>query len=332
MHAPDIRPLVSFSEGTQYHPAPLATLRADMGANFELYLGINTSRGRKYILYKSHDYDLTEERRQYLIDRGVSTLYVTEKDLDPYFGYVDRAVGKVLDSESTPPSEKSHVVYHTTTSLMKHLYERPDSPIILRTNQKMVTHMVNFLASDSRLLRTVVSMFVYDYSLYTHAVNVATISAGMALKIGFQPGRELEQIGQGFLLHDIGKCKLPTEIVSKPGTLTPSEIAQIQRHPAFGVEQMQGRENIESPALEIILHHHEKLSGRGYPHNLSAKDIQMPVRIAVVADVFDALTSHRSYKAALTGFQALKLMQEQMKYELDSECMRALISLLGPSS
>ena len=267
MHVPDIRPLVSFSEGTKYHPAPLATLRADMGADFELYLGVKTSRGLKFVLYKSRDYDLTEERRQYLLERGVSTLYVTEEDLDPYFGYVDRAVGKVLDSESTPPSEKSHLVYHTTTSLMKHLYERPDSPIILRTNQKMVTHMVNFLATDSRLLRTVVSMFVYDYSLYTHAVNVATISTGMALKIGFQPGRDLEQIGQGFLLHDIGKCKLPSEIVSKPGMLTPSELVQIQRHPSFGVEQMQGRENIEPPALEIILHHHEKLSGRGYPHN-----------------------------------------------------------------
>lgn len=331
MHAPDIRPLVSFNEGTQFHPAPLATLYADMGADFELYLGVGPHNARKFVLYKSRDYDLTEERRQYLIENGVATLYVTEKDLTPYFGYVDRTIGKVMESKEAPPSEKSHLLYQTTTSLIKHLYERPDSPIILRTNQKMVSHMISFLASDPRHLRTAASMFAYDYSLYHHAVNVATLSTGIALKIGIHPGQELKQISQGFLFHDIGKCRLRPELVNKPGTLSTNEILEMQRHPNYGVLQLKDRENIDDQTLEVILHHHEKLSGRGYPHNLPAREITMPSRICTVADIFDALTSHRSYKAAMTGFKALKLMREQMKSDLDTECMSALISLLGPS-
>ena len=331
MQVPNIKLAAAVGEGPRFHPAPLVSLRADMGANFELYLGIKTPAGRKYVLYKSRDYDMTEERRLYLIERGVKTLYVTDEDLHSYFGYVDRTVGKVLADEKTHPKEKSEILYQTTTSLMSHLYERPDSPILLQANQKMASHMVGFLATDPRLLRTAVEMFVFDYSLYNHAVNVATISIGIALKMGYKLSRELEQISQGFLFHDIGKCRLPAELLRKPGELTPTEMSEIQRHPHYGVLQMQGRENIEPLSLEVILHHHEKLSGRGYPHNLSGSEVTGPARICAVADIFDALTSHRSYKAALTGFEALKLMQTQMKHELDPDCLPTLISLLGPS-
>jgi HD-GYP domain-containing protein (c-di-GMP phosphodiesterase class II) len=331
MQVPNVTPLVTLSEGLRFHPAPLVTLRPDMDANFELYLGIGTPVGRRYVLYKSRDYDLTEDRRQYLIKRGVTALYVTEEDLHAYFGYVDRAVGTVLASEHTPPREKSQILYQTTASLVSCLFERPDSPVLLRSNQKMVSHMVKFLASDTRLLRATVAMFCCDYSLYHHAVNVATISTGVALQMGYKPGRELEQLGQGFLFHDIGKCQLPTELLKKPGALTASEMAEMQRHPQYGTRQMRGREKIEAPTLEVILHHHEKLSGHGYPDKLGEGEITMPARICAVADIFDALTSHRSYKAGLSGFEALKLMQAEMTSELDSECLLAMISLLGPS-
>ena len=331
MQIPDIRPLVSLNEGVRFHPAPVATLRADLGADFDLYLGVKVLGGRKYVLYKSREYDLTKERRRYLIDQGFTTLYITEEDLDQYLGYVDRAVSRVLASEATPRSEKSEILYQTTTSLMRHLFERPDSPVILHTNQKMVTHTVNCLASDPRMLRSLVSMFVFDYSLYHHSVNVATISVGLAFKMGYAAGSELSQLGYGFLFHDIGKSCLPTGLVRKPGALTPVEMVEMQSHPHHGSLLMQNRENMEPAALDVILHHHEKISGRGYPHNLSGSEVTMPMRISTVADIFDALTSHRSYKPALTGFEALKLMQEQMKYELDPDCIMGLITLLGPS-
>lgn len=331
MHTQKVKLPVGFGKGTRFHPAPLMTLRADMDADFELYLGVRTPAGHKYVLYKSREHNLTEERRHSLVERGVKTLYVTEEGLHSYFGYVDRAVGKVLASEQTPPREKSKILYQTTASLISCLYDRPDSLVLLRVNQKMASHMVSLLASDTRLLRSTVAMFCCDYSLCHHAVNVATISTGLALKMGYRPGPELEQLAQGFLFHDIGKCRLPAELLRKAGELTASEMAEMQRHPQYGVQQMEGRENIEPPSLEIILHHHEKLSGGGYPHNLSASELATPTRISTVADIFDALTSHRSYKAGLSGYEALKLMGSQMKHELDSDCIFALITLLGPS-
>jgi putative nucleotidyltransferase with HDIG domain len=331
MQVSTIQPLTVISDATRFHPAPLATLRPNLGADFDLFLRVRVPGRYRYILFKSREYDLTREQRQHLQDREVTTLYITEEDLHKYFGYVDRAVSKVLTSEVTPPSEKSQILYETTTSLMQHMFERPDSPIILQTNQKMVAHTIDFLASDPRMLRSFVSMFAYDYSLYQHSVNVATISIALAFKLGFAAGSELNQLGYGFLFHDIGKSCLSTGIVRKPGPLTPHEMMEMQSHPQQGMTLMQDREHIEPSALDIILHHHEKISGRGYPHNLSGNEITLPMRISSVADIFDALTSHRSYKRALSGFESLKLMREQMRNDLDPDCIHVLISLLGPS-
>lgn len=302
-----------------------------MGANFDIYLGVETPAGRRYVLYKSREYDLTRERRQFLMEQGIKTLYVTEEDLHSYYGYVQQTVAKVMASESTPVQEKSQIIYQATSSLMQHLFERPESPLLLRSNQKMVEHTVQFLASDMRLLRSLASMFVLDYSLYHHSVNVATISIGTALALGYRQDRELEHLGCGFLFHDIGKNRVPERILRKPGALSPAEMIEMSQHPHYGVLLMRQNETIQPAALDIIQHHHEKITGRGYPDRLTGNEITMPVRISTVADIFDALTSNRSYKKALTGFEALQLMRDKMKQELDDECLLALISLLGPS-
>ncbi|MFH1012027.1 MAG: HD domain-containing phosphohydrolase [bacterium] len=331
MQAVDLRRLASVGTEMRFHPAPLAVLQADMGANFEIYLEVKTAAGRRYVLYKSREYDLTQERREYLLEQGFKTLYVTEEDLHTYYGYVERTVGAVLASEATPPQEKSQMIYQATSSLMQHLFERSDCPILLSTNQKMVVHTVQYLSSDLRLLRSVVSLFVLDYSLFHHSVNVATISIGTALAMGFKPGFELEQLSHGFLFHDIGKNRLPLRILQKSGPLTPDETIEMRQHPHYGMLQMQRHQSIAASALDVIRHHHEKMTGSGYPDRLTKNEIDLPVRICTVADIFDALTSHRPYKRAVTGFDALKLMRERMREDLDDECILALISLLAPA-
>jgi len=331
MQAVDLRRLASVGTEMRYHPAPLAVLKADMGANFEIYLEVKTAAGRRYVLYKSRDYDLTKERREYLLEQGFKTLYVTEEDLHAYYGYIERTVGTVLASEATPPREKLQIIYQATSSLMQHLFERSDSPVLLRSNQKMVVHSIEYLASDLRHLRSMVSLFVLDYSLFHHSVNVAAISIGTALAMGFRPGPELEQLGHGFLFHDIGKNRLPLRILRKSGPLTPDEIIEMRQHPHHGVLQMQRHQNIATSALDVIRHHHEKLTGEGYPDHLARHEIELAVRVCTVADIFDALTSHRCYKRAVSGYDALKLMRERMKSELDDDCILALISLLAPS-
>jgi HD-GYP domain-containing protein (c-di-GMP phosphodiesterase class II) len=341
MHAPDVSSLTDTSEErTVFHPVPLATLRPNQGAHFDLYASMPTRAGQRYLLYKAAHLDLTERKRAELIEKGVKTLYVSEKDIGVYVEYVDRTEGEMMRSEQVSLEQKSVVLYQTTSSLMKSMFERPDSPALLKTNQTIVTHAVSVISSEPQMLRTIVSLFAMDYSLYTHSVNVATLGTGLLLGMGSDyaggtTGKNLEErvrdVVMGFLLHDIGKSKVPSEVLRKSGVLSQWDAQQIEQHPVFGVELMQQHEEITPEALEVILGHHEKLNGSGYPRQLPAESLSLETRLCTIVDIFDALTSHRIYKPALTSYEAIRTMMQKMSHELDQEILHSLVSVLGPN-
>jgi HD-GYP domain-containing protein (c-di-GMP phosphodiesterase class II) len=315
-----------------YHPAPLATLRPNCGAHFELYIALPGRGGRRYMLYKSADIEFTDKRRQELLENGVSTLYVREDDAGQYYDYVDRNVGQVLSSDYFSPQEKSQVLYETSNALVKSTFERPDSPLLMSTNQKVITHAVSAVASDPNMLRTMVSLFAFDYGLYTHSVHVAVLGMGLLLEIDQRPEEDVRDVAMGYLLHDIGKCRVPADIVRKPGMLSPWEIKQMERHPDFGVGLMQHHEVIRPAAVEVIRNHHERMDGSGYPRHLSGSAIALETRVCSVADVFDAFTSHRVYRPALSAYDALRHMLARMPHELDEEILHLLVYRLGPNA
>ena len=113
--------------------------------------------------------------------------------------------------------------------------------------------------------------------------------------------------------------------------LTQWDIHQIEQHLVYGVELMQQHELIEKSSLDIILNHHEKLNGSGYPRQLPGSSLGYETRLCSVVDIFDALTSRRAYKPALTGFEALRLMTDKMKKEIDTDITQLLIQVLGPN-
>ena len=315
-----------------FHPAPLATLRPDMGASFELYLGLPGRGGVRYLLYKSADIEFTDKKRRELIENGVKTLYVRDEEASEYYTYVDRTVGQVLASDKISPAEKSAVLYETSQSLIKSTFERPESPLIMSANKKVVAHTVSSITAEPVMLRTMVSLFSYDYSLFSHSVHVSVLGTGLALETESWSPDEVRDIAMGFLLHDIGKSRVSPDILRKPGMLSPFEIRQIERHPELGVDLMSQHPGIRPQAIEIIRNHHERLDGSGYPHHLPSQAIPLESRICSVADVFDAFTSHRVYKPAMTGYEALRTILGKMMHELDDEIVHLLIHRLGPNA
>jgi HD-GYP domain-containing protein (c-di-GMP phosphodiesterase class II) len=324
-HLPDRQNLI-------FHPAPLATLRPESGAHFELYLALPGRSVPRYLLYKASGIDFSEKKRVELLENGVKTLYVKDEDAADYYHYVDRTVGKVLASDKVPPQEKSRILYDTSQALVKSTFERPESPLLMSTNQRMVAHTVESITAQPEMLRTMVSLFSMDYSLYTHSVHVSVLGTAMLLEVGSYTPEDMRDIAMGYLLHDIGKSRIEPDILNKPGMLSPWEIKQIERHPDFGVGLMQSQALIRPRALEIIHDHHEKLNGNGYPRHLNSSSISIETRICSVADIFDAFTSHRVYRPALSGYEALRQILAKMSNELDDEILHLLIHRLGPNA
>ena len=128
---------------------------------------------------------------------------------------------------------------------------------------------------------------------------------------------------RGALLHDIGKLGVSNRILDKAGPLDTAEWAAVQRH-AMHTEQILGRIGSFGVLARVAGAHHEKLDGSGYPRGLDARHIRLETRIITAADVFDALTADRPYRAALSTDQALQVMRDGIGTTIDGDCLAAL--------
>jgi len=148
---------------------------------------------------------------------------------------------------------------------------------------------------------------------------------------------KLDNVGKaellkGGILHDIGKIGIPDHILAKPGKLTKEEYEQIQKHPVVGEQICRSLKTLR-PVLDMIRHHHERLDGSGYPDGLSADEISLHPRIMAVCDVYDALTSDRSYRQAMSSQEAITIIEQGVRIGYwDSDAVAALKAVLHSQS
>lgn len=150
-----------------------------------------------------------------------------------------------------------------------------------------------------------------DPETLAHSARVATLSAALGEWLGLS--REMARtLYIGGLLHDLGKGVIPAEVLRKPGKLLPEERRQVEVHPAAGEALMHHVVPEAAPeVVDIVRHHHERLDGSGYPDGLRGEDVSPAVRIVAVADVYDALISHRPYRPAMRREEALRILEEE---------------------
>jgi putative nucleotidyltransferase with HDIG domain len=159
-----------------------------------------------------------------------------------------------------------------------------------------------------------------------HSDRVASLGLLLAKELGLH-SHMLKTVVAAGLLHDIGKIQIPDEILKKQGRLTDEEFRMIQKHPELGVELLAGKE-FPWDIKPLILYHHEKSNGTGYPSRLSGEAIPIGARIVCIADVFDALTSDRVYRAAFPTEKALEIMAAEAGTSFDPVVLNSFITMI----
>ncbi|HEX3018937.1 MAG TPA: HD-GYP domain-containing protein [Chitinispirillaceae bacterium] len=147
----------------------------------------------------------------------------------------------------------------------------------------------------------------YDEYTYVHSVNVGVLITALAYSMGYTKDK-LVHAGVGGLLHDIGKMGIPESILNKKGKYTSGEYAIMKRHPEIGINMLKGYKNISEISRTVVIQHHERYNGNGYPRHLSGSSISEIGLIAAVADVYDAMTTDRVYRVAWTPHKALSMI------------------------
>jgi len=209
--------------------------------------------------------------------------------------------------------------------LFTQLHARPDLADIDRQTTRLES---DFLDVVRRWGESIESK---DHYTQGHCERVAGLACALAAEAGLDQ-KSLFWFRIGALLHDVGKLMIPPEILNKPGRLTAEEWVMIKRHPVWGVEMLA---DIDFPwdVRPIVESHHERWDGAGYPHGLKGEDIPRTARILCIADVYDALTSERSYKKAVSHEQALDMMRSDVGHQFDPELFplfEAVMSRMGP--
>jgi putative nucleotidyltransferase with HDIG domain len=173
-----------------------------------------------------------------------------------------------------------------------------------------VEHIATCMNSGSKALIEVTHLKSRDEYTFLHSIAVSALMVHLARAVDLDEETAYD-VGMGGLLHDIGKMRISLKVLNKTGPLDEPEMRLIRLHPSHGYQLLSQQGDVSRVVLDICLHHHERIDGRGFPKGLSSEEISIPVRISSICDVYDALTSVRAYKKAWSPREAASFMLEQ---------------------
>ncbi len=198
----------------------------------------------------------------------------------------------------------------------------------------LANSIVNEIQSSDSLIVEQVSLSSYDSYTYVHSVNVDVLSVIIGIGMGLK-NSELELLSQGALMHDIGKCDVPVEILNKPAKLTKEEYEEMKNHPLYGLKRLRdrvdtGAEEVAAVVKNAVYSHHENWDGSGYPRGLQGEGIHKFARIIHVADVYDALTAKRAYKDAMNPADAIEYIMANSGTMFDIDVINTFLKYVAP--
>lgn len=229
----------------------------------------------------------------------------------------------IVDGEKVVVSKESQVKAFKALSGVVNdvkMAQGIDSTTINGLSQQLVTEILQ--SPDS--IVNLVDIKSFDDYTFTHNVNVSILSIliGSFMQL---TAEQLYELGCGAILHDVGKLKISLSILNKDEKLTPTEFEEIKRHPNYGYEILSKSKGISEHARLVALQHHEKFNGAGYPKGLKGRDISLLARICAIADVYDALTTDRPYRVAMTPYDAMKILTSGMETHFDNEVLSVFV-------
>ncbi len=194
--------------------------------------------------------------------------------------------------------------------------------------QRLVEEISNSVSRNPGALISLARLKTADDYTYMHSVAVCALMIALAKQLDLD-AEQTRSAGIAGLLHDLGKAMMPMEVLNKPGKLTDAEFAIMKKHPEEGYKLLQTSNAPDPVALDVVLHHHEKTDGSGYPKGFRDSEISLFAKMGAVCDVYDAITSNRPYKAGWDPAESLRKMAEWANGHFDQTIFHAFVKSLG---
>ncbi len=291
-------------------------------------------------VYKKFDLDVElycgpdkQEDLSGIVPEGVQdaqfAIAIHKEDIPLYKKYINDIASELRKDNKDTSEFQYSILRENSKLIIKDILEDPRSGETIQKAGDLVETLTETILNNQSNFASLLTINTHDYYTYTHSLNVCSLSIGLGTELELRKDPDLFELGLGALLHDIGKCTIEPHLLNKPGKLTDEEFTDVQNH-VIAAKTILNNNNTKIPhnSLLTILQHHEKLSGKGYPYNLKGSQISIFGRICALVDFYDALTTDRPYKKALTPFKTLDLLSG-IKEDYDQSLIKKFVVMLG---
>jgi HD-GYP domain-containing protein (c-di-GMP phosphodiesterase class II) len=241
-----------------------------------------------------------------------------------------------VGDESLPENQKKLAKkrFFKTLSVAQESMESAKSGRSINTvkSKRAIQFLIDQLIQNESNLMSLTSIKNFDEYTFAHSVNVCILSVSLGARLGLSK-KKLSELGFAALFHDVGKVRLPLEILNKPAELNENEWEEVRRHPVYGVKTLLSKRSLDrfsARAMVVSFEHHLKLDLSGYPQLRTRKDPSLLTRIVTIADVYDSMTSGRVYaRVPLLPEEALRSMLSEQGKAFDPVLLKVFINMLG---
>lgn len=295
------------SNTLQYRPIITACISPATFPEVALYV----RSGPNFVLYKPAERPITPQDLLRLEQNRVETLYIRNEEMAPVASFLEETIGDIMGNEGLQPQVKGQILSQVAMNYVMDLFTTPDKLTDLERCRHLVRQLMNFIIQHPHAFDSLHAVVEHDYYTFVHSVQVASLSMLAHAEIYGLPLYELEDVGIGGILHDVGMIFIPTTILDKPDALSNFEYTMIKRHAQRGYECLRDMGGFSEISLAAVRFHHERYNGDGYPFNLKGDAIPRTAQITAICDVYSALTSNRPYRSAISNEEALTLMERE---------------------
>jgi HD-GYP domain-containing protein (c-di-GMP phosphodiesterase class II) len=279
-------------------------------------------------LFRGSEFPITQQDLDALHASGRKKLYVSATEHRQFQAYLRESLDSSLTDESLSVTQRFDMLNEVVRDVLGEAFRAGQLDDTVSQTAELGQRTVDMICREDTVASELRGVLYHDYHTFTHSANVAYYCVMLAKDLGITDRDTLNQIAAGSLLHDLGKLEIPEAILTKPGKLTDQEFGVIKRHPTIGFRKLCQRKDLSYAQLMMVYQHHERLDGKGYPVGVGGDEVHEWARICAVADVFEALTSNRPYRAGMTPKAALEIMDRSAGTGFDAriyQCWKATI-------
>lgn len=231
-----------------------------------------------------------------------------------------------LEVEIGASRESREQLVDSVTTILDEV--RAGHSIKLKSVRKSVSSMIASIIRNPDAFFLLSKLKDKDNYAYAHCVDASGLAVAFGCHLGFSR-QELENLAVGVLLCDIGKLQLPAELLKKPGRLSDSEYELVRRHVEFGAQMVREMKDSNEDIVSVVMHHHERHNGKGYPNQVPGHLIPVNGRIAALVDCYDAITSERAYSQAVSAYDAINMIYEWRDKDFQADMVEQFIQCIG---